>query len=61
MGYKLRYLRSGREIGSEIVGTLSIAQDLAERGVDSGTFDAAEVVDADGRVVFRRPRTVRSA
>lgn len=61
MGYKVRYFMGGRESGSERIAELETAREIVDTTVASGTIEAAEVVDADGRVVFRRPRTVRPA
>jgi hypothetical protein len=61
MGYKVRYLVRGRETGHEFVADFDAAKTLVENAVASGNFDSAEVVDSDGHVAFRRPRTVRPA
>jgi hypothetical protein len=61
MGYKVRYLVRERETGHERIATLDVAKTLVENAVASGAAESAEVVDSEGAIVFRRPRTVRRA
>jgi hypothetical protein len=58
MGYKLRYLVREQETGHEIISSLESAKAIAEKYADYERFQSAEVIDSEGAVVFRRPRTV---
>lgn len=61
MIYTVRYLKREQVDASEEVSTFEDAKALVEGSIEAGTADSAEVIDGDGKLVFRRPRTVRSA
>jgi hypothetical protein len=61
MSYRVDYFRDGQVSGSEEVISFEGAKLLAVDAVDMDTADRAEVIGPDGKVLFRRPRTVAAA
>lgn len=62
MQYKIDYLDSKGLIGSKVHhGLLSDAQAVAEKAIADKMADVVEIRDADGNLIFRRPRSIARA
>lgn len=61
MTYTVRYLKSEQVETSEQTSSFEDAKALVEGAISAGTADSADVIDADGKLRFRLPRTLRSA
>ena len=61
MIYTVRYLKREQVEASEQTPSFEDAKALVEGALSAGTAESADVIDADGKLLFRRPRTLRSA
>lgn len=62
MRVEIDYLERGQWVGGEYLNaSLDEAKDIAVRALEGRVADQVEIRDQLGRVMFKRPRTVRRA
>lgn len=57
MTYVINYISGESETSERWVGSLPFAQAVARRAVANGTAQHVKILDRDGAVIFKHPRT----